>query len=442
MGQPANARLTPEITREVCQRTGSTTALDGSIARIGTRYNVILKAVNCVDGDLLASTEAQAVDKSHVLDALGDVASEMRKRLGESLSTVQKYNTPLEQATTPSLEALQAYSLGFQNWRGGKNIATLPFFERAIQLDPKFAMAFWAIGTAYAYLGETALSSENMRKAFALRAGVSQRERMVIETDYYNFVTGDLRKARGVCEIGARTYPHDFFFHLDLGGFANSFGEYESGLEEYLKALRLDPYNSILYRMVVYTYLLSGQVARAEATAAEAQAKGLGFDLAPILYEIAFYHGDTAQMGRELARAGNKPGGEDLLLALQADTAAYFGHLKQAQKLSREAAESAERAGEEETAAGYRAVSALREALFGNKASARQQVVIGRKHSVGRDTDYGFALALVYAAETGGAQALTDDLSKRFPEDSGMQLSYLPTLRKVGARRCKSSAGP
>ena len=194
MERPANTRLTPEITREVCQRTSSAAALDGSIALIGTRYNLILKAINCASGDLLASTEAQANDKSHVLDALGNAASEMRRKLGESLTTVQKYNTPLEQATTPSLEALQAFSLGVKASLAG-DVAAVAFFQRAVQWDPNFAAAYDEMGGENQWIG-TALAVENMRKAFELRTHVSEREKLIIEGDYYNFVTGDLMKAR------------------------------------------------------------------------------------------------------------------------------------------------------------------------------------------------------------------------------------------------------
>src|SRR6266705_1311737 len=185
MGQPVNARLTPEITREVCQRSNSTAALDGSIALIGTRYNLILKAVNCANEDVMASAEAQANDKSHVLDALGKIASEMRRKLGESLSTLQRYNTPLEQATTPSLEALQAYSLGYKTFGEGDAASALPFFQRATQLDPNFAMAYWAMGLSYANIGETALAVGSARKAFELRAGLSEVEKLKIECDDY-----------------------------------------------------------------------------------------------------------------------------------------------------------------------------------------------------------------------------------------------------------------
>jgi serine/threonine protein kinase len=230
MGQPTNARLKPEVAREVCQRTSSAAALDGSIALIGTQYNVILKAVNCTSGDLLASAEAQVNDKSHVLDALGKVASEMRGKLGESLGSMQKSNTPLEQATTPSLEALQAYNLGLKAlYVGFDPAASLPFLQRATQLDPNFAMAYWALAGSYQAIGEAALSAENSRKAFALRAGVSEREKIRIEVYYYYYINGDLMKARRSAEVGAQTYPRDLEFRGDVGEFSNALGQYEVG---------------------------------------------------------------------------------------------------------------------------------------------------------------------------------------------------------------------
>jgi eukaryotic-like serine/threonine-protein kinase len=439
MGQPTNARLTPEIAREVCQRTSSAAALDGSIALIGTQYNLILRAVNCASGDLLASTEAQPKDKNHVLDALGKVASEMRTKLGESLGTVQKYNTPLEQATTPSLEALQAYNLGYKTWRAGDNVAALPFFQRATQLDPNFAMAYWAMGISYTNLGETALSVENTRKAFELRERVSERERLLVESDYYNSVTGDLIKARRSAALGEQTYPRDPTFHLNLGVFLTSLGQYEAGLKEFLESLRVAPYDSFFYREVIFTNLLLNRVEKAEATAREAHEKGLDSSLAPVLYGIAFYQGDPAGMAQQMASAAGTAGDADLLLALEADTAAYFGSLGRAREFSRQAANSAERAGEKETAADYYAVSALREALFGEADKARQQVTLAKGRSTGRDIDFGVALALAYAGDDGRAQALADDLDKKFPEDTIVQFNYLPTLR---ARLALSHARP
>ncbi len=423
MGQPANARLTPEIVREVCQRTSSAAALDGSIALIGTQYNLILKAVDCASGDLLGSTESQANDKSHVLDALGKVAAEMRRKLGESLSTVQKYNTPLEQATTASLEALQAYNFGSE---ADDDAAQLAFYQQAIQLDPNFAIAYWALANNTA---DTALSAEIARKAFELRAGLSEREKLHIEADYYRSGTGDLMKARRSAEVGAKTYPRDPAFHVSLRICSIALGQYETSLKESREGLRLSPHNSLVYRFAAFAYLYLNRVEEAEATVKEARAKGLDSRLAPVLYGIAFYRDATSEMALQAANAVGKAADEELLLALEADTAAYFGHLGRAREFSRQAADSAGRAGEKERAATYYAASALREGLFGNADRAGQQTILAKGRASGRDMDYGLALALAYAGDASQAQALADDLSKRFPEDTVVQFNYLPTLR-------------
>src|SRR5713226_411384 len=399
MKRPANTRLTPEITRKVCQRTSSAAALDGSIVLIGTRYMLILRAVNCVNGDLLASAEAQANDKSHVLDALGKAASEMRRRLGESLSTVQKYNTSLEQATTSSLEALQAYNLGLQ---ADDDAAALAFYQRATQLDPNFAMAYWALANSTV---DTTLTVENARKAFELRAGLSEREKLHIEILYYYNVIGDLMKARRSCEIGAQMYPRDSIFLGYLRTSSNALGEYEAGLKESLEESHRPTHSSPPYRDLVFSYLLLDRIKEADAVAEEAHAKGQDSDLETVLYGIAFYRDDTAGMARQVARATSAPGEDDLLLAMEADTAAYFGHLGNAQESSRRAADSAELAAEKETAASFYAVSALREALFGNAAKAQQQATTAKRGSAGRDRHYAVALALAYAGDTGPAQA-------------------------------------
>ena len=430
MGQKTNAQLTPEVAREVCQRTGSTAALDGSIARIGDRYDLILRAVDCASGNSLASTEAKANDKSHILDALSSVASQMRRKLGESLGTVQKFNTPLAQATTPSLEALQAYTLGLQAVDQASDFAgALSSFQRATELDPDFATAYLSLADAYNTIGESTSSAECIRKAFALRGGVSELERLLIEGDYHYFDTGDLVKARRSFELSAKMYPRNDYAHNLLADLSSILGQHESALKEYLEALRLAPLHSILYRHVAFTYLLLNRVEDAAATAKEAHAKGLDSNLGPVLYGIAFYRNDSVEMTRQVASSAGKPGDEDLLLALQADTAGYTGHLGKSAELSRRAADSAERAGEKETAATYYAVSALREALFGDAYKARQQAATARRHSTGRDLDYGAALTLAYAGDVNRAQALADDLGRRFPEDTVVRCNYLPALR-------------
>jgi len=430
MGRKTDVQLTPEITREVCQRTSSAAALEGSIALIGTQYNLTVTAVNCVNGDSLSSTEAQANDKSSVLDALGKIASEMREKLGESLSTVQKYNVPLVQATTSSLEALQFYSIGVQiETQTGDFAASLPFFQKAVEQDPNFAMAYWAIGNAYSYLGEGTASAKYERKAFGLRAGVSELEKLVIERDYYYNAIGDLINAGRRFELIAKNYPRGGYASDLLVISSNAFGQYEAGLNHCRESVRIAPYNSRAHRDIVLTYLLLNRVDDALAAAQEAHAEGLDSHLATVLYAIAFYRGDTAELARQIESAVGKPGEEDLVWALEADTEAYFGHLQKSRELSRQAIDSAQRAGEKETAGVYSVVSALREALFGNVYRARQQAATAKHYSTGRDLDYGLALALAYAGDANRAQRLVDEFDRTFREDTVVRVNYSPTLR-------------
>jgi tetratricopeptide (TPR) repeat protein len=436
MGQPTNVRLTPQIAREICQRTNSTAALDGSIALIGTQYNLILRAVNCMNGDLVASAEAQSNDKSHVLGALSNAASEMRTKLGESLSTVQKYNTPLEQATTPSLEALQAYSLGWRALNEDADSATASsLWRRAIQLDPNFAAAYDSLGSGIEYIG-SALAVENTRKAYELRTRVSEREKLIIEGDYYSVVTGDLMKARQSFTLGEQIYPREVSFRNGLGVLYNDLGQYEAGLREDQEAFRLAPY-TINYRFLIHTYLLLNRNEDAAALAREARGKGPESALGAILYSLAFYRNDTSEMGRQAAAIAGKTGDEDLLLALEADTAAYFGHLGRARELSRQASNSAKRAGENEPAVTYEAVAALREGLFGNAIQAGQRTALAKERSGGPDKFYAVVLALAYAGD--GSQELADKFNESFPENTVGQFNYLPTLR---AKLALSHANP
>ncbi len=279
----------------------------------------------------------------------------------------------------------------------------------------------------YVFLGETTLADESQRKAYELRERLSDLERLKIECDYVP--NGNVMMAMRSCDLGTKTYPRDGFLHEDLGLYLDQLGRYEAGLKEKLEAVRLAPYTGLYCRTVAAGYLLLNRVQDAEAAAKEAPTKCADRHPELMLYDIAFYRDDAAEMARQLGRGTGAPGMEDLLLAEDADTAAYFGHLGKARESSRRAADSAESAPEKETAAGYYAVSALREALFGNAAEARQQVMVAKKRSTGRDLDYGAALALAYAGDATRGQALADDLDKRFPEDTIMQFNYLPALR-------------
>jgi serine/threonine protein kinase/tetratricopeptide (TPR) repeat protein len=429
MDQRPDAKLTPEIARELCQRTGSAAVLDGSIAQIGTQYLLTLKAVNCVSGESLASTEAQANDKSHVLDALGKAASEIRTRLGESLSTVQKLDTPLEEASTPSLEALQAYSLGWKVGLRDDWASAVTLFERAIRLDPHFARAYLSLGVSYGNLGKPSLAVENIRKAYELRDRVSEREKMGIEAMYYFSVTGDLEKARHAYAVFAQTYPRDVVPHDVLAVIFFRLGQYDKGLAESREELRLAPESGLAYQKLASSYLSLNRFEEARATAQQALAKNNDSRaLRVTLYCLAFLQNDTAGMAEQVAWARGKPGVEDLQLALEAGTAAYFGQLGKARALSGQAVASAERAGIKDTAASYEADAALREALFGNAAEARQRVASALGFSTDRDVQFGAALTLVLAGDAARAQTLADDLVKRFPEDTILQFNYLPIL--------------
>jgi tetratricopeptide (TPR) repeat protein/predicted Ser/Thr protein kinase len=363
MGQPPDARLTPEIARDLCQRTQSAAFVDGSIASLGSQYVLGLKAVKCRTGDALAEEQATANGKERVLKALGDSARKLRTKLGETLSTVEKFDTPLEQATTPSLEALHAYTLGQKTMMGADYAAAAPFFQRAIHLDPNFAMAYASLGNCYINLGELSLAAENTRKAYQFRERVSQRERFYIESHYYEAVTYDLEKARQVYELWAQVYPRDRLPHTNLGTAYTTLGQYDKALAEFRETLSLDP-RPVDYANLVYGYINLNRLEEARATAREAQAKQLDSpELHFGFYALAFLNSDAAEMEKQVNWAAGKPGIEASMLSSEAETNAFFGRLKTARDFSRRAVDSAERAEEKEVAASYEAQAALRSAL-------------------------------------------------------------------------------
>jgi eukaryotic-like serine/threonine-protein kinase len=430
MNQPRDAPLTPGIARELCQRSGTTAVLNGSIAQIGARYLLTLDAVNCASGQSFARAAAQASDKSHVLDALGKASSEIRAKLGESLTTVEKFDTPLEQATTSSLEALQAYSRG---WHASDGTAAIPMFQEAIHLDPNFAMAYALLGTSYYNIGEKNEASQNTQKAFELRQRVSERERFYIESHYNEWVTGNLEEGRRVYELWAQTYPRDWLPRNNLGVTYFNLGQYEAALQEIRDALQLNPTGRLVNGNNVNAYLYLNRLDEAKAAVGQAETKGLDSPFLRILrYQVAFLQNDSKSMAQQASWSVGKAGAQDVLLALEADTAAYSGYLKKARQLSDQASASAERAQQRETAAGYQTEAALREALLGNVAEARRRTAAALELSTARDVMYGAALALALAGDGAGVQSevekLTNELTKRFPEDTLVKFNYLPTL--------------
>ncbi len=429
MGQKPHGKLTPEVAREICQRTGNTVVLDGSIAKFGAQYLLTLKAVSCVSGESLASTEAQASDKSHVLDALGRVGSDIRNKLGESLSSVQKFDAPLQQATTSSLEALQAYSLGRRTLQAGDFPAAVPLFQSAVRSDPRFAMAHANLGTAYYYLGEDSLGDQHTAKAYELRDRVSQREKFYIESHYYYIVTGDLEKARLVFELWERVYPRDAGPHTWLSVVYEQLGLFDKSLEQTLESHRLEVTGGS-YNNLVEAYTNLNRLNEARAIAKEAQAKG--FDspyLRSSIYTIDFLQNDTSGMKEQMDWAVDKHPEEEWMLAAEASAAAYSGQIAKARQLWRRARALAEREGTKDALAGYETDAARREAYVGNFADARERAAAALLLSRSREVECSAAPVLAMAGDAVRAQSLADDLARRFPQNTALRFGDMPTIQ-------------
>ncbi len=430
MGHPAGDRLTPEVTREVCLRTGSKAMLTGSIAGLGSQYVIGLKAVNCNTGDVLAEAQEQAASKESVLKALDAAAVSLRGKLGESLSTVQKYATPVEEATTPSLEALKAYSLAWKTKTAKGSTAALPFFKRAVELDPNFAVAYAGMSLVYANLGEVGRAAEYIRKAYDLREKASELERFDIEGLYYLFATGELEKAAQTYELWQQTYPRDDTPYGDLGAVSGELGNWEKALEECREALRLEPNNAANYLNLGFAYMFLDRLGEAEAMYKQAEERKLENEfLFQCRYLLAFLKGNAAQMEQLLSSAMGQPGAEDLLLAAQADTEGWYGKLKNAHELTGRAMDSAQHNDAKETAAGYQALAALREVEAGNREQARAEAKAALKLAPTRDVQAIAALALARAGDTAGAEKQAAELDKAFLLDTLVQRYWLPTIR-------------
>ncbi|HTW58648.1 MAG TPA: winged helix-turn-helix domain-containing protein [Terriglobales bacterium] len=434
MAQPKNSPLTPETAREVCQRTASAAVLDGLIAQIGTRYLLTLRAINCSTGESLASAEADASDKSHVLDAMGKIASEIRGKLGESLSSLQKYGVGPENVTTPSLEALKVYGLAHQAEAASLAAESVPLYERAISLDPNFAMAYLGLGITQFNLGETSHAAENVQKAYTLRERLSERERLGIERIYDAVVTGNFEAARKSELLFLQIYPHTDREFTNLAVFCTYLGDYGQSLAAAQEALKLNPVVGQHYSNLLLEYLHSGRLEDAKAIAREQEKQKLDSPSTHAsLYLVEFLRHDAAAMEREASEVMGKPGTEDLVLYYESDTAAYGGHFVQARELTHRASNSALRSGQKETGAEYEAEAAVREALVGNLALAKHQAHGAVALSNGRDVSAIAALALAMAGDTAGATRMADDLSKRFPEDTALTYNLLPAIRAATA---------
>jgi serine/threonine protein kinase/Flp pilus assembly protein TadD len=440
MVQSPDVQLTPEVANEVCQRVGGTAVLEGAISQIGTRYLLTLKAVSCSSGESLASAEAQSSDENHVFDALDRATAEIRTTLGESFNSVHKFNTPLEEATTPSLEALQAFTAASKNQtEKSDDAAAVPLFQQAIRIDSNFAMAYAWLAVCYSNLGEHSLAAVNSRTAFELRERVSEREKLLIESVYHNFVTGDLSKAKSVNELLAQLYPRDPVARGNLGDIFSHLGSFDDAMRAFRESLRLEPDSALAYGNLVDSYLALNHLKEARAKIEEAYAKGLDSSFLRFnVYKLHFLENADAGMAHQIAAQPLEV--EHALLEFEARTAAYFGGIRRSREFSRWAVTSAEQGEEREVASAYEAEAALRESLFGNGGEARERAKAALGRLKGRDVEYLAGLALATAGDAMNAQAQVDDLETRFREDTLVRFVYLPTIRAQLALNARNPA--
>src|SRR2546425_4339094 len=429
MGRQPNERVTREVAQEICLRTGSKALLAGSISRLGNEYMVGLEAVGCGNGDTLAKEQAAGSSKEDAVKALGNVASSLRTKLGESLASVQKFDVPIE-ATTPSLEALKSFSMGVTTQAEKGDAQAVPFLRRAIELDPNFAMAYARLGISYSNLNQPSLAAQNLKKAYELRDRVSEREKFHITADYYRVTTGELEKEAQTYMLWIQSYPRDSIPLINLGANFAILGQLEKSVAETQEALRLDPNDVVAWSNLTQDFLGLNRLEDAKAAIEQARARKLdsGF-LRLMMYDLGLLRGDSTQMEQQLAWGSGKPGDEDILLSAQSDTEAYHGRLTKARDFSRRAVDSAVRADSRETAALWQVNAALREAEFGNAPAAKQGVTAALALAPGRDVKMLAALTPARFGDTARAKAMMEELEKSNPSNTVFKLYWLPALK-------------
>ncbi len=433
MGQPKDARLTPEIAQQVCERTGSAAILEGSIASLGSQYVLGLRARNCNTGRILDQEQAQAAQREDVLNSLSQISYKFRTRVGESLATVQQHSTPLEEATTPSLEALKAYSTGWKLVLSSGYPAVIPLFQRAVQIDNQFAMAYAQLG--FAYGSDSVLSAENATRAWQLRDHASDRERFFIDFIYHRQVTGNLEKAFQTLELWSQTYPRgaepdpqDLMGGISSGGT----GRFERGIEQAQKSIAANPDFLFGYANLARNCFHADRFGEAGNALQGASRRKLEMpEFLVYRHAIAFLNADGQQMNQVLALAKGKRGAEHWVMNSQALALAHAGQLREARRISNRAVDLALQEGGRGAAATYQAVAAVWEALYGNAAEAKKNATAALALSNGRDVEYAAGLALAFAGDPARSEALAGDLDKRFPEDTFARFTYVPVLRAL-----------
>jgi eukaryotic-like serine/threonine-protein kinase len=430
MGHSSEEHLTAELAQEVCQRSQSTAVIAGSISSLGSKFVVGLNAVNCQTGESLARETTQAAKKEEVLNALDQAAIKLRKKVGESVSSIQTYDTPLAQATTPSLEALKAYSLGSKARSEKGDSAGLPFYRHAVELDPNFALAYNGLGNVYESLREFQLADENFRKAYELRDRVSERERDAITASYFSQVTVQVERADETYESWSQSYPREWVPHNNMAVNYASIGQFDKALDQTLEALRLNPESGISYGNLVAQYCHLNRLADAKAAYQQALAHKL--DRASLHYNrygVAFLDGDSTEMSDQVAWSAGKPGVDDVLASHQSDTEAFSGHVGKAREMSRRAVDAAQRAGQNETAAELEMNASLREAEFGNTAEALNFASSALSRASTTNVQVLEALALARTGDTVRSQRMADELQKQNPLNTKINNYWLPSIR-------------
>jgi len=432
MNRKPAERIGQETAREICERTGSRAALEGMIAKLGRHYVIGLIAVDCRTGDSMGSAQAEAESPEKIMKALSETADALRVKLGESLAAVRRHAKPLEEATTSSLEALQAFTQGSRTASEKGDQYALPYLKRALELDADFARAYASLGACYINLNQASLAIKNYNKAFELRDRVSERERFNIESVYYTYATRDLQKATEVLTQYVQAYPNDADAHALFAAALYNLGQWEKSKEESLVALRLEPDNGFNLGVAIADYLLAGQPKEVRAVYDDARKRGLENSFPETgMYVASFMLHDEAGMREHYARAIGKPEFEDILLAMQSDTDAYYGRLEKSGEFSRRAAAAALKNGSVETSAMWQAYGALHQAEAGHVDRARQQAEAALEVSSGPDVRVLAALAFARSGDAAKAEELADGLNRDFPFGTLMQRYTLPVVRAL-----------
>ena len=431
MTRPATTRLTPEITQEVCQRTGSKASIKGSIANIGSEYIVGLKAVNCQNGDTLAQEQVTAANKEKVLDALGSAASKLRGELGESLINVKKFDVPLSQATTSSLEALKAESLGIKTLREQGTKPALPYFQHAVELDPNFATGHVYLGKVYEGSDQLDRANESYAKAYSLREHSSEREKFDIESMYFDRVVEDQENATRVFREWLGSYPRDPTALANLALIYAEKGQHEQAVELDREALQLDPNIVIGYMNLASEFMAVNRFQDSRRAIQDAFDRKLDAEqLHYLLYLLAFLTGDERGMAEQVAWSEQNAASIPVFLSLESSVEAYSGHLRESRELNQRAMASAEHAGNKEIASSWRMAEALREAAFGNLPEAHQTALAALTQAVlDQDTEEMAALTFAWVGEVAHAERLLESLAGQFPQGTLVQSVVLPTVQ-------------